>query len=94
MKHLTASFFVLVLTSLLSQKLEPPRKPKVERMKSSNLDVDSLYQEVHETGDSILTSERRSYLILESEKKSLELTIDILKRRVDSLQIAFYKKDL
>lgn len=94
MKHLTASFFVLVLTSLLSQKLDPVTKPKVERMKSSDLDVDSLYTEVHQTGDSILTSERRSYLIIESEKKSLELTINILKRRVDSLQNEIYKKDL
>ena len=56
-------------------------------------DIDSLARAVYKTGDSISKINRVNKLYIESEKKTLELEVNILKRQNDILkeELAKYK---
>ena len=93
MKTLALTLLLIVL-SFFSENSKPSTKMALPpRVQGSKLDVDSLFKVVHNTGEQILAEERRFLAHEESEKKSLQLTVNILKRQVDSLKIAYYRKD-
>jgi hypothetical protein len=93
MKTLTVSFFVLIISSLLATK--PVKKSDLvpPRIKGSCLNVDSIYTAVHQKTDSTITAERIAIAYEESEKKSLRLAVNILKKEVDIWKMKYYEKD-
>ena len=91
MKHLFSTIVVLGISSALTSGVTSTRvaRPVIKpylKQEEHSLNIDSLAKAVYKTSDSIIKKERVHHLIISSEKKSLELEIDILKRQVDSLK--------
>ena len=91
MKHLFSTIVVLGISSALTsgvtstRVVRPVIKPYLKQEEQS-LNIDSLSKAVYKTSDSIIRKERVNHLVIKSEKKILELEINILKKQVDSLR--------
>lgn len=88
MKHVFSTIVVLGISSVLTSGVTSTRvvRPVIKSYQEEHsFNIDSLTKAVYKTSDSIIKKERINHLVIKSEKKSLELEIDILKRQVDSL---------
>ena len=88
MKHVFSTIVVLGISSVLTSGVTSTRvvRPIIKPyQEEQSFNIDSLAKAVYKTSDSIIKKERINHLVSKSEKKSLELEIDILKRQVDSL---------
>lgn len=89
MKHVFSTIVVLGISSVLTSGVTSTRvvRPVVKPyQEEQSLNIDSLAKAVYKTSNSIIKKERINRLIINSEKKSLELEINILKNQVDSLK--------
>ena len=89
MKHVFSTIVVLGISSVLTSGVTSTRvvRPVIKSyQEEQSFNIDSLAKAVYKTSDSIIKKERINHLVIKSEKKSLELEIDILKRQVDSLK--------
>lgn len=99
MRHFIAVLLMIALSPMLTQGTRRHSEKIVVVVKEEDpidkQDIDSLARAIYKTGDSIARKNRVSKLIIESQKKTLELEIDILKKQNDILKAELDKyKDL